>query len=276
MSRDIRKLSLAACVLASGLSGCNSMAPQWQLRQSQHQTYQVYRHSQQLAGHLGQSQQMAAQLATEKQLAEQRASQLQQELTVANQRLSNLASERSKLHEQYKHLLAGLPAPNNPLSGNANRRFEELSRKYPDFEFDPVTGISKFNGDLLFAVGSDEVRPEGLKLLREFAGIMNDGDARQFNILVVGHTDDQPVVKSTTRARHATNWELSAHRATAVVKQLAGFGLSEPRMGVAGYNQYQPVVPNTSESSRQKNRRVEIFILAPDASVAGREGNTKR
>ncbi len=55
-------------------------------------------------------------------------------------------------------MLAGLK---NPLGGNANRRFEELAKKYPEFEFDPVTGVSRFNGDLLFASGSDAIAPRG-------------------------------------------------------------------------------------------------------------------
>jgi chemotaxis protein MotB len=221
MSKD-RRFVWALMALGT-VSGCQSYAPQWQLRQSQLRTYQAYHHGQQLAGELGQSQMMASQLQMEKQHLAARASQLEQNLAVANQRLNNLAQERSKLHEEYKTLLTGLPAPNNPLSGSMNGRFEDLCRRYPQFEFDPVTGVSKFNGDLLFPVGSNQLRPEGLKLLQEFANIMNSGDARQFNILVVGHTDDQPVVTSTTREKHETNWELSAHRATAVVRQLGKY-----------------------------------------------------
>jgi chemotaxis protein MotB len=40
-------------------------------------------------------------------------------------------------------------------------------------------------------------------------------------------------------------------------------------MGVSGYGMHQPVEPNKTEASRARNRRVEIFVLAPDASVAG-------
>ena len=278
MSKDVSGLLVLAVAtsLAGSLAGCYSVAPQWQLRQAQLQTYQTYKQGQVLAGNLSQSQQMAAQLAMEKQQLAQHAAELEQNLTIANERLGNLASERSKLHDQYKNLLTGLPAPSNPLSGSTNARFEELARKYPEFEFDPVTGVSKFNGDLLFPSGSDVIQPEGGRLLQEFAAIMNEGDARQFNILIVGHTDDQRVSKATTQAKHASNWELSAHRATAVVKTLSHAGVAEPRMGVAGYSKYQPATPNTSESARQKNRRVEIFILAPDAAVAGRDTNPVR
>lgn len=262
MSPDIRKFMLACSVVS--LFGCNLYAPSWQLRQAQLRTYEMYHAQQQMAGQLSESQMMLGQMASDK-------SQLEQELSIANQRLQNLAQERSQLHDQVKHLLTTLPAPNNPLSGNTNRRFEELSRKYPEFEFDPATGVSKFNGDLLFPTGSDEIQPTGMKILQEFASIMNSGDAQQFNILVVGHTDDQPVVKTATKAKHPTNWDLSAHRATAVVKQLSQFGLTEPRMGLAGYSKFQPKTPNVSDGARQQNRRVEIFILAPDAAVAGRD-----
>ena len=44
-------------------------------------------------------------------------------------------------------------------------------------------------------------------------------------------------------------------------------------MGAAGYSMFQPVVPNSNDSARQKNRRVEIFVLAPDAVVAGWDPN---
>ena len=213
--------------------------------------------------------QLPGYLFQELQNLQQSLAAAQQNLDIANQRLANLNSERSQLQDKYSSMLAGLK---NPLGGNANRRFEELAKKYPEFEFDPVTGVSRFNGDLLFASGSDAIRSEGSELLREFASIMNDPDARQFHILVVGHTDDHEVVKPGTKVKHETNWELSAHRATAVVRQLGKIGLDEPRMGVAGYSKFQPVSANIDDSARQQNRRVEIYILAPDAAVAGWDG----
>ena len=261
---------LIACSLSS--SGCGWHRRRSHLRQSQLRSLHLYRENQTLAGQA----EMAGQLAMEKGQLEQHLASTQQELTVAqqtleitNQRLANLNAERAQLSEKYSNLLTGLKSP---LSGGTNRRFEELAKKYPEFEFDPVTGVSRFNGDLLFASGSDVVRTDGSKLLTEFAGIMNDPEARQFHILVVGHTDDHEIVKPGTKAKYETNWELSALRATAVVRNLAKIGLAEPRMGVAGYNKFQPVSANTDDSARQQNRRVEIYILAPDASVAGWDG----
>lgn len=231
-------------------SGC-CCVPHWQMRQAQLCTMQLHRQNQMLAGQAGQ---MAAEKAG-----------LEQQLAIANQRLDNLNSERAALHDRYKHLLT---SSQNPLPAPATARFRDLAERYPEFEFDPETGVSKFNTDLLFALGSDEVRPEAQQLLKEFASIMNSADASQFNILVVGHTDDLPIKRTGTAQRHPSNWELSVHRGTAVIHALSKHGLAEGRMGVSGYSMYQPVAPNSDDSSRQKNRRVEIYVLAPDARVA--------
>ncbi len=267
MSKDVRIWLLTGCLIT--LTGCcgPGFMPRSKLRQTQMSALQAHNRSQMLMGELSQSQQMAAQLASEKAMAEQQAAELQRNLSVANERLTNLAQERSRLHDEYKHLLTNLPSPGS----NPHKMFEELLRRYPQFEFDPVTGVSRFKDEILFDSGSNQLTPEGQKKLQEFARIMNDPDVRQFNILVVGHTDNEAVVKPETRVRHETNWELSAHRATAVVRQLAKIGVSEPRMGVAGYNKFQPAAPNTSDSSKSMNRRVELFILAPDANIAGRD-----
>ena len=266
LHRSLIASLLIACLLATSGCGCRQHRRRRnELRRAQLQSLKLYRQNQELAGQA----EMAGQLAEQNSQLEQSLASAQQNLDLTNQRLANLNAERALLNEKYSTLLTGLK---NPLGGGTNRRFEELAKKYPEFEFDPVTGVSRFNGDLLFASGSDVVRADGSELLKEFASIMNDPDAKQFHILVVGHTDDHEVVKPGTKAKHETNWELSAHRATAVVRCLAKIGLDEPRMGAAEYSKYQPVTANADDSARQKNRRVEIYILAPDSTVAGWEG----
>ena len=98
---------------------------------------------------------------------------------------------------------------------------------------------------------------------------MNDPDAGRLNILIVGHTDDKPIGKPGTREHHPTNGHLSTNRGHSVRLALQQAGILDARMGVAGYGPHQPLVANRDEDSRQLNRRVEIFVLAPDAVVAG-------
>ena len=253
--------------LAMANSGCNAV-PYSQYRQAQARSLQMHQQNRALASQLGQSQQMLAQLQSEKAQLEMASNQLSGSLQIANERLSNLSSERGQLHEKYRGLLSGLPGPGTQLPTSTIEQFRALAAKYPDFEFDPVAGVAKFSGNLLFATGSDALRPEASRLLQEFSQIINDPVAKSFNVLVVGHTDDVRIAKDSTRAKHPSNWDLSAHRATAVVRQLSTYGVSEPRMGVAGYSMFQPTAANSNESARQQNRRVEIFVIAPDNAIA--------
>jgi chemotaxis protein MotB len=117
--------------------------------------------------------------------------------------------------------------------------------------------------------GSAQINRNAAPLLEEFASIMNVEDASRLKILVVGHTDDKQIVKRSTANRHPTNWHLSTNRANSVLLALNKYGINEARMGAAGYSMYQPVAPNTDEHARTLNRRVEIYVLAPDAVVAG-------
>jgi chemotaxis protein MotB len=257
---------LASAGLASA-TGCYCV-PQQYLQQAQLRTQMLYRQNQQLAMQRDSYSQSASALAGENQA-------LKQSLEVANQRLANLQGSNEQLEQRVKNLLASARSGNNPLSNDATRRLEELKRKYPQFEFDPTTGVSKFDSDLLFALGSDEIRPDAMAVLDEFARIINQPDAQHLRVLVVGHTDDKPISKASTKAKHPTNWHLSTNRANSVVLALRKFGVAEKRMEAAGCSHTQPVAPNKDEASRAKNRRVEIFVLAPDAAVAGWDPATR-
>jgi chemotaxis protein MotB len=236
-------------------SGCN-LVPRQQLYQSQNRTRQLYDQNKAMAldrqGLLAQNQQLAQQLAA-----------MQARGDTLQQRLDNLMADRNRPGARNS----------NPLSDATNRQFEDLARRYPGFEFDPNTGVSKFQNEILFESGSDELRPDAEPLLAEFSRILNNGEAGELNILVVGHTDDRPVAKASTKSRHPDNWYLSAHRSINVVHSLKKNGIKETRMGVAGYGPHQPRVAQKSEDARRQNRRVEIFVLAPNASMAGWDAN---
>ena len=222
---------------------------------------------------LRQSQVRAVQLAGQNRQLSRDNMALKSNLDVSNQRLANLNNERTLLQQRYVNLLK----QQSPLSPEATRQLEALKKKYPLFQFDPKNGVSRIGVDILFNSGSDVVNKKTApEILGEFARIMNQGDAKHLNILVVGHTDDRRIARANTRSKHATNWHLSTNRANAVLMSLQKLGIESSRLGVAGYGPNQPLVPNSDDAARQKNRRVEIFVLHSDAVVARWNPETSR
>ena len=113
---------------------------------------------------------------------------------------------------------------------------------------------------ILFASGSTDIKPEGKQVLLSIAESMNKD--QRYQIIVAGHTDNIPP-SAHLRETYPTNWDLSAARASKVVRFLQHAGKVDPsRLSVKGYGPYRPVAPNDTKAGQQKNRRIEI-ILAP-------------
>jgi chemotaxis protein MotB len=73
---------------------------------------------------------------------------------------------------------------------------------------------------------------------------------------VDGHTDVRPV----TGGQFKSNWGLSSARAIAVVQYLVAKGVSPQRLVAAGFGEYQPIDPGTTEDAYRKNRRIEFKL----------------
>ena len=251
-------------LLAISQAACN-MVPQRMLHQSQLRTKELYNQNKALAQNGNAANRSLQSTLNDRGRIQGQNSQLQSELDQANQRYANLRSGHDELKQKYVSLLG--KNQQSPLSERATQRFQNLGKRYENFEFNPITGVSKFDADILFDSGSDRLKSSAEPLLREFASILNDGTANELNILVVGHTDDKLIVKSNTKSRHPSNWHLSTNRANSVVLALKKHGIKEGRMGSKGYSMFQPLTANSDDRSRQANRRVEIYVLAPDAVV---------
>lgn len=110
---------------------------------------------------------------------------------------------------------------------------------------------------LLFRSGSDAVEAKGKEALGKLADVLQRN--ADINIQIEGHTDSIPI--NTNRFRD--NWDLSAARATSVVRLLTdGKGLNPDRLTASGKGEFSPVAPNSTSEGRAKNRRTEI-ILSP-------------
>ena len=104
-----------------------------------------------------------------------------------------------------------------------------------------------------------------MPILKEFANVVNSGANSGMRLLIVGHTDDQRIARGATMAKHPTNWHLSTDRADQVILQLRELGVEPSRMAAMGYSRFQPLETSLDEVSRQRNRRVELYIV-PESS----------
>ena len=108
---------------------------------------------------------------------------------------------------------------------------------------------------LLFKSGSYDVLPAAETVLGKVAKVVNDH--KELDILVEGHTDAVPISTSAIK----DNWDLSALRATSVVRTLqAKFGVAPERMTAGGRSEFSPKDDNMTSTGRQQNRRTEIII----------------
>lgn len=108
--------------------------------------------------------------------------------------------------------------------------------------------------DVLFASGSATLAPDGAALLGQLEGVLRVD--REHPIAVDGHTDGVPIATG----RFPDNWELSAARATSVVRRLAGPALEPSRFSATGHAAEAPRATNASDAGRRANRRVEISL----------------
>jgi len=111
----------------------------------------------------------------------------------------------------------------------------------------------QIDSSLLFYSGGSELNDQAQSLLVGLADVISKISNP---ITVEGFTDDVPIKNPL----YASNWELSASRAGAVVRALIAGGIADIRLAAAGYAHNFPVASNTTERGREKNRRVVILI----------------
>ncbi|HEY0269080.1 MAG TPA: flagellar motor protein MotD, partial [Methyloradius sp.] len=104
---------------------------------------------------------------------------------------------------------------------------------------------------LLFSPGSAELSPAAKQPLGEIANFLKESPNQ---IQVEGHTDNVPIHTD----QFFSNWELSAMRATALVRLFTESNIAESRLSAAGYGSAQPIADNATPEGRAKNRRVSI------------------
>ena len=171
--------------------------------------------------------------------------------------LPNLAAKRRaeamrRERERLTTLARDLTSTLAPLVKEGKVRVTQNSR-----------GVSvEINASVLFDSGDATLNADSREALRALAVLLRDDP---HTLQVEGHTDPAPIRSST----FPSNWELSAARASAVVRLFIDSGVPAGRMTVVGHGSNIPVAPNADADGRARNRRVAVTILSalPDTTT---------
>lgn len=113
--------------------------------------------------------------------------------------------------------------------------------------------------NVFFDSGKADIKPKAKEILSYIGDVLKREEFQDKHIKVEGHTDTDPIIKSNY---FPTNWELSAIRATNVLRfMVEQKGIKGNRISSAGYSYYRPVAPNDTDENKAKNRRVDIVVL---------------
>ncbi|KLU40597.1 MAG: OmpA/MotB family protein [Limnochordia bacterium] len=158
---------------------------------------------------------------------------------------------------------AAIISPEDLAGRQLNEIYERLAAHLVE---QPIPGIGlemdergvtiRFSDQVFFDLGRAELKPEAIGILKDVGPILRE---LPNPIRVEGHTDNLPI----STAQFPSNWELSVHRATNVIRYLIEEQGFDPRkLSAVGYSEYRPLRPNDSAENRALNRRVDIVIMS--------------
>ena len=154
-----------------------------------------------------------------------------------------VAAERQALSARMRSMAEDIKRVLEPLSRGGQVRVTEGAH-----------GITvEINASVLFQVGEATLDSAASTALAAVAGVLAGAD---FPITIEGHTDNTPI----NTYRFPSNWELSAVRASSVVRLFVDSGVAPSRLTAAGYGDQRPLGDNNSEQGRARNRRVTLLI----------------
>jgi chemotaxis protein MotB len=172
---------------------------------------------------------------------------------------TQLTADLSKLVNPMKGILTG--AAETQSLHDAQDAIQKAL--HPEIEQDEVSMSLRPEGLTIslkeigfFDSGAATIRPDSLDAISRLVTVLKE---RPENLRIEGHTDNVPIHNS----HFASNWELSAARATEMIRLLiTQYGFDPSRLSAAGFAEFHPIAPNSTLAGRGQNRRVDIVVLA--------------
>ena len=198
---------------------------------------------------------------------------LNQQLAALRLQLTSLQEALDASEAKNKESQAKIADLGQRLNVALAKKVQELARYRSDFfgklkealgdrpDFQVVGDRFVFPSDVLFDSGSAELRPEALAQLDKLANALKEVETKippdiAWVMRVDGHTDIHPIATP----EFPSNWELSSARAISVVRYLMQNGISPDHLVAAGFGEFQPIDPGTSDEAFRKNRRIELKL----------------
>jgi outer membrane protein OmpA-like peptidoglycan-associated protein len=138
--------------------------------------------------------------------------------------------------------------PDEPIRFGQNPETSDGCPKLAEISDDKIVITDK----IYFELGKARLLPASTPVLEAVGQLLID-NPEITDILIEGHTDDQ--------GNDETNYRLSDQRAEAVMDWLIAYGIDRNRIASKGYGETRPIVPNTDDDARARNRRVEFTIV---------------
>lgn len=143
------------------------------------------------------------------------------------------------------------------ISNSLKRSLDDIQDGDVDVKVLKGVVFISLSDNMLYKSGSYEVLPTAEKVLAKVATIIND--YKDYDVLVEGHTDNVPYNGTNVLK---DNWDLSALRATAVVRILQDkFNVDPSRMTAGGRSEFNPKSNNDTPAGRGENRRTVIIVM---------------
>lgn len=175
-----------------------------------------------------------------------------------NANISKLVDEINASNKYIKELVAAKSKSDSLSMALTNKLTRSLNTdELKDVDVKVLKGVVYISlaDNMLFKTGSYEISDRAMETLSKIAKIIKDYS--DYDVLVEGNTDNVPISRTNIR----DNWDLSALRATSVVRCLQDdFGINPSRMTAGGRGEYNPIATNDTEVGKQRNRRTEIII----------------
>ncbi len=143
-----------------------------------------------------------------------------------------------------------------PADPEAVRDMRDRAPEGVDVIEQPGSIELRIQDDILFATAQADLADDGQALLEELLPLLEEHDGQ---VTIEGHTDNVPIATP----RFPSNWELSAARASGVVRYLTDNGVDPDSLRAVGHADTRPVADNDTAEGRAENRRVSIVLETP-------------